>query len=176
MGQTHRVLGFLGTFFFSEPFCFNELQVMTPSQTHLSPFLLLYLISCCVPSLLHAFKIIHVHKFKEIHRSYTPGPLGTQVAWNSDPAVEQPLLSLEGCVIKARLIICKYYHEDNHNTGPYRARQHHAHTDNVIVGQKVVKPLKCNMPLALGFSTAPFFPILHGTYCGRTNQGLKICS
>lgn len=55
----------------------------------LPPFLLLYLIFCCAPSLLNAFTVIHADGSKEMCRSWAPGPLGTQVAWKSNPAVQQ---------------------------------------------------------------------------------------
>lgn len=55
------------------------------------------------------------------------------------------------------------------------ARHHCGHRGSMILGQKIVRPLKYSLHLVLSFSTAPFFPILHGrAYCRRSNQGMKM--
>lgn len=165
-GASSSSARFWGHFFSSELFCFTECHDITSAIP--SPFLLLYLIFCCAPSLLNAFTVIHVDGSKEMCRSWAPSPLGTQVAWKSNPAVQQLYGALKD--VSSRSDSLPASTATNTVMSLVPMSKAHRQYDS---GKKVELPLKCSLNLVLSFSTAPFFPILHGTYCKRSNQGMK---
>lgn len=146
------------------------MNAMTPPQTSLSPFLLFYLLSCCAPSLLHTFMYIDPKRstgaVHSAHQALRWRENPTQLCNSSvEPWRMCPQGQTHSLQVQPQTQPCLWF---------LRARHCCAHTGSMILGQKLVWPLKCSLNLVLGFPTAPFFPILHGTCCRRSNQGMKM--
>lgn len=152
---------FLGTFF---PLSSSALMnAITPSPVSFSPILphmLLYsLTAACIQS--HSCTCI-----QRDPQDLCTWPIRHSGGLKIQPRCATALWSLVECVFKVRPTTCENSHKHSHDMF-LQARHHCAHTGSMILGQKVVRPLKCSLNPVLSFSTTPFFPILHGTYPGR---------